>query len=184
MSESLLLHALSLNDRVLEPNSLPVAGRVWAYDKEDVSREMFVGNCISMLSLLGVDNAKINWKDDIMAFDVSYRQKTATVIISLRDDSLASDYFYFFGVWMCPDSGQPIKASRQGFLDDWQDYGQDDLLKPALTYSTTVWDMPLQLPDMRKMVQAELLGQRIYHDAFYLCGQMTADPIPNARFVI
>jgi len=96
MNKSLMLHALSLNDRILEPNRLPVAGHVWAYRKGDISREEFVGNAMSMLSLLEIIDADINWKDDIMAFDVTRRGKPMTVIISLRDDSLASDYFLFF----------------------------------------------------------------------------------------
>ena len=50
---SLLLHALSLHDRVLEPNQLPVSGRVWAFYKGEMSRENFVGNAVSILFALG-----------------------------------------------------------------------------------------------------------------------------------
>jgi len=184
MKTSLLLHALSLNDRVLEPNALPMAGRVWAYRKEGCSREMFVGNCISLLSLLGVDNARINWKDDIMAFDVRYGDQPATVIISLEDDSLASDYFYFLGIWICPESDDLTRASRSPIIDVVHPGEEDDLLIPALSYAVTVWDRPLQIPEMKNVVRSDILGQRLYHDTLYLCGQTTIESIPTGRFVI
>ncbi len=184
MTGSLLLHALSLNDRVLEPNRLPIAGRVWAYSKEGCSREMFVGNCISLLSLLGVDNARINWKDDIMAFDVSFQAKPATVIISLRDDSLASEYFYFLGIWICPQSDAPERAGHIAMIDTIYPGEDEELLKPVLSYGVTVWDRPLQLSEIRKLIRSEVLGQRMYQDSFYLCGQTAVESIPTGRFVI
>jgi len=184
MKSSLLLHALSLNDRIFEPNKLPLCGRVWAYSKENTSREMFVGNCISLLSLLGVEDAAMSWNDDIMAFDVSYHKKPATVIISLQDDSLASSYFYFLGIWICPESDDPVRVSRNTIIDEIQPGHDEDLLIPTLTYSVTLWDKPLQVPEISKMVGSDVFGQRIYQGSFYLCGQTSIDPIPNARFVI
>ncbi len=184
MNQSLLLHALSLHDRVLEPNGLPIAGRVWAYSKDDCSREMFVGNCISLLSLLGVDNAEISWKDDIMAFDVRFQKMPATVIISLKDDSLASEYFYFLGIWICPESDDPVRVSRRSIIDVIHPGEDEELLRPTLSYSVTVWDKPLQMPDMKNIVRSDVLGQRLYQDAFYLCGQTMVETIPTGRFVI
>jgi len=184
MSDSLLFHALSLNDRILEPNKLPIAGRVWAYTKEKISRDMFVGNCISMLSLLGIEDAEISWKDDIMAFDVSYQRKPATVIISLQDDSLASDYYYFLGIWVCPESDDPVRVSRNTVIDELKPGHDEDLIEPAMTYAVTLWDTPLQLPEMKRVVRSEVFGQRIYQDSFYLCGQTSFEDIPSARFVI
>ncbi|HKI62363.1 MAG TPA: hypothetical protein VKA31_08725 [Mariprofundaceae bacterium] len=173
-----------MNDRILEPNKLPLCGRVWAYSKENTSREMFVGNCISLLSLLGVEDASMSWKDDIMAFDVSYQKKPATVIISLQDDSLASSYFYFLGIWICPESDDPVRVSRNTIVDDIQPGHDEDLLIPALTYAITLWDKPLQMPEMTKMVRSDIFGQRIYQGSFHLCGQTSIDTIPSARFVI
>jgi len=184
MKSSMLLHALSLNDRILEPNRLPLCGRVWAYSKENTSREMFVGNCISLLSLLGVEDAAMSWKDDIMAFDVSYQKKPATVIISLQDDSLASNYFYFLGIWICPESDDPVRVSRNAIVDDIQPGQDEDLLTPTLTYAVTLWDKPLQMPEMAKVVRSDVLGQRIYQGSFYICGQTRIESIPSARFVI
>ncbi len=184
MGESILLHALSLNDRMLEPNELPVAGRVWAYPKEQVSREMFVGHCITLLSVLGVEDAEINWKDDIMAFDVSHRGQPATVILSLADDSLASSYFYFLGLWFRPRSDEPVLAWEQAWLGMNAVDDEEDLLSPSLSYSVMVWDQPLQIPEMRQMIGGELLGQRIQHGQYYLCGQASMDPFAKAWFVV
>jgi len=69
MKKSLLLHALSLKDRILEPSTLPIHGHVWAYQKALSSKEEFVGNCITMLSSLGMHHLSIQWKEDILAFD-------------------------------------------------------------------------------------------------------------------
>jgi len=83
MSQSVLLHALSLNDRILEPNKLPLCGHVWAFEKALMSKEMFVGNCISVLSLLGSQDATINWQDDLMAFDTHLNGQTELLCLSL-----------------------------------------------------------------------------------------------------
>lgn len=180
MAKSLMLHALSLNDRILEPNRLPVAGHVWAYRKRDVSREEFVGNAMSMLSLLEIQDAEINWKDDIMAFDVDRRGKPVTVIISLKDDSLASDYFYFLGVWGCSGSIQ-LFGGDQFETPIWEEEG---LIEPAMSYSVAVESEPLQMARIREMVGGELFVQRLYDDAFYLCGYTEAWPVPSGQFVV
>jgi len=177
---SLLLHALSLNDRILEPNELPVAGHVWAYNKTGISREEFVGNCMSMLSLLGIQDAEISWKDNIMAFDVSRNGQPVTVIISLQDDSLASDYFYFLGIWVCSDSASLLEQDL-GDPSLWQEEG---LLAPAMNYSVSVAAEPMLLPAMQDAVGGEMFAQRLYEDTFYLCGLTEAYPVPSGSFVI
>ncbi|ATX81885.1 hypothetical protein Ga0123462_1016 [Mariprofundus ferrinatatus] len=181
MSTSLLLHALSLNDRILEPNQLPVSGHVWGYDKEHTSREEFVGNCISMLSLLHIQDAEINWDDDIMAFDVTRKGQPATVIISLQDDSLTSDYFYFLGIWIRPQSAAQSELELMSDLISWQ---EEDLLQPAMSYSVRFAAEPLQLSEIRKMIGGEVFAQRLYGDGLYLCGMTEAYPIPSGKFVI
>ncbi|GAV20937.1 hypothetical protein MMIC_P1915 [Mariprofundus micogutta] len=177
---SVMLHALSLNDRMLEPSQLPVSGHVWAYDKAEASREEFVGNCMSMLSFLDIHDAEISWEDDIMAFDVTRRGSPVTIIISLTDDSLASDYFYFFGIW----SRSSIAQIFERDLNEpsiWQDEG---LLMPAMNYAVNVAAEPMQLPVMKETIGSELFAQRLYDDAFYLCGFTEAYPIPSGSFVI
>jgi len=181
LSSSLLLHALSLNDRILEPNQLPVSGHVWAYDKESVGREEFVGNCLNMLSLLGIQNAEISWEDDIMAFDVKRKGQPVTVIISLQDDSLTSDYFYFLGIWICPQSDS---FSEVELLSDGLDWQEEDLLQPAVSYSVRFAAQPLQMPDISSALGGEVFAQRLYGDAFYLYGLTEAYPIPSGKFII
>ncbi|NWF35843.1 hypothetical protein [Mariprofundus sp. KV] len=181
MSSSLLLHALSLHDRMLEPNQLPVSGHVWGYDKECTSREEFVGNALNMLSLLGIQDAEISWEDDIMAFDVKRKGQPVTVIISLQDDSLTSDYLYFLGIWLRPQSES---LSEVELLSDQIDWQEEELLQPAISYSVRFTAEPLQVPDIRRLLGSEIFAQRIYGDAFYLCGMTEAYPIPSGKFVI
>jgi len=177
---SVMLHALSLNDRILEPKQLPVSGHVWAYDKADVSREEFVGNCMSMLSLLEIQDAEISWEDDIMAFDVTRHGQPVTVIISLQDDSLASDYFYFLGVWVCSSYSQLFGRD----LSEPAIWQEEELLTPAMNYSVSVAAEPMQLPVMKDAVGGELFAQKLYDNSFYLCGFTEAYPIPSGSFVI
>lgn len=174
---SLLLHALSLNDRVLEPNQLPVSGHVWAYEKREVSREVFVGNCMGMLSLLDIQDAEISWEDEIMAFDATREGQPVTVIISLQDDSLASRHFYFLGVW----ARDEISGLNHENLPDWQG---EELLMPAMHFSVAVSEKPMQLPVIREMVGGELFAQKVCDESYYLCGYTQAYPIPSAVFVI
>lgn len=181
MSSSLLLHALSLNDRILEPNQLPVSGQVWGYDKDETGREEFVGNCLSVLSLLGIQDAEINWDDDIMAFDVKRKGQPVTVIISLRDDSLSSDYFYFLGIWLQPDVDAPSEVEVLNDMIVWED---EALLQPAVSYSVRFAAQPLQLPEVRKIIGSEIFAQKLYADAFYLYGLTEAYPVPSGKFII
>ncbi|TLS73969.1 hypothetical protein FE236_12560 [Mariprofundus erugo] len=179
MSRSVLLHALSLNDRILEPNHLPLCGHVWAFDKLTMSHEMFVGNCISMLSLLGSQNASIVWENDIMAFDVQLGGQAATVIISLQDDSLASDYYYFLGIWVAAD--EVAGAGEWLDPDDWE---REGLLAPAISYEVIVADKPLQLPQVKKIVGADPFAENICHSAFRLYGCTEVTPRLSGRFVM
>ena len=180
MSKSLLLHSLSLKDRILEPNKLPLNGQVWAYNKEKYSKEEFVGNCITMLSLLGMQNASIQWKEDILAFDTQWENRTFTIIISLQDDSLASEHYYFLGIWECPDN-ENIKQHRFAATKPWED---EDLLKPDISYSVTVSSEPIQIPDIRKQIGSELFGQSIYGGDYYLCGTTYPGTSFSGKFVI
>jgi len=181
MGTSLLLHALSLQDRILEPNQLPLAGHVWAFAKDDCSREMFVGNCISMLSSLGIENVEVSWNDDIMAFDARYRDEAVTVIISLRDDSLASDYFYFMGIWSCPRSSKAPESDLFSGLAPWSD---DDLLKPDASFSVMVSDHPLMFPQVNDLLGQEVFGQRLYNDHYYVCGRTVVDDMQSGEFIV
>ncbi len=180
MSKSLLLHSLSLKDRILEPNKLPLNGQVWAYNKEHCSKEEFVGNCITMLSLLGMQNASIHWKEDILAFDTQWENRTYTIVISLKDDSLASEHYYFLGIWECPDN-ENAKKHRFAATKPWED---EDLLKPDISYSVTVSSEPLQIPEIRKQLGSELFGQSIYGGDYYLCGTTYPGANLSGKFVI
>jgi len=181
MGMSLLLHALSLKDRILEPNQLPLAGQVWAFAKEECGREMFVGNCISMLSTLGIENVEVSWNDDIMAFDAMYHDQPVTIIISLQDDSLASDYFYFMGIWSRP---KPDKTTGPGLFAGLSPWNDEDLLKPDASFSVTVADQPLMLPQVTELLGREVFGQRLYGDHYYLFGRTVVDDMQGGEFII
>ena len=155
-------------------------GQVWAYNKEQYSKEEFVGNCITMLSLLGMQNASIQWKEDILAFDTQWEGRTYTVIISLQDDSLASEHYYFLGIWECPNN-ENTKQHRFASTKPWED---EDLLKPDISYSVTVSSEPMQIPEIRKQLGSELFGQSIYGGDYYLCGTTYPGKSYSGKFVI
>lgn len=181
MSKSLLLHSLSLKDRILEPNKLPLNGQVWAYNKQLHSKEEFVGNCITMLSMLGMHDANIHWKEDILAFDARWQNRTYTVIISLQDDSLASEHYYFLGLWESPE--EESHKGRHRFADSkpWND---EDLIRPDISYSVTVASEPLQYPEITKQLGGEVFGQSIYGGEYYLCGTTYPDENHSGRFTL
>ncbi|MCF7822314.1 MAG: hypothetical protein K9M17_07755 [Mariprofundaceae bacterium] len=181
MSKSLLLHSLSLKDRILEPNRLPLNGQVWAYNKQSHSKEAFVGNCLTMLSLLGMQDADIHWKEDILAFDARWQNRTYTIIISLQDDSLASEHYYFLGVWECPDESRHSKNHRFSDPGLWSD---EDLIKPEISYSITVGSEPLQIQEISKQFAGEFFGQSIYGGDYYLCGTTDPDDNHSGRFAL
>jgi len=181
MSKSLLLHSLSLKDRILEPNKLPLNGQVWAYNKQSHSKEAFVGNCISMLSLLGMQNASIQWKEDILAFDTQWENRTYTIIISLQDDSLASEHYYFLGIWERPKESNHSKQHRFADSRLWND---EDLIKPDISYSVTVGSEPLQTSDITKQLGGEFFGQNIYGGDFCLCGTTYPDDNHSGKFAL
>ncbi|OIO72268.1 MAG: hypothetical protein CO186_01965 [Zetaproteobacteria bacterium CG_4_9_14_3_um_filter_49_83] len=182
MNRSILLHALSLNDRILEPNQLPVNGHVWAFDKTDMSREMFVGNCISLLAFLGSQNARISWDNDIMAFDVQLDGgQQASVIISLQDDSLASDYYYFLGIWMASDSKRLSVIEQHDAFNDWEKEG---LISPVLSYKVSVSNRRMSEKDIRKIINSAPFGNTIYHEKLAIYGKTDIHPYLTGRFVI
>lgn len=166
MKKSLLLHALSLNDRILEPNHLPLNGYVWAYDKSACSREMFVGNCITMLSLMGMEGAQVSWSNDIMAFDVERDGIPYTVIISLQDDSLASEFYYFLGIWACPQEERTTLPEFNALIP-WED---EDILKPDISYHAMLVSQPLQYPEIAKRIGSTVFSQGAYNDQYRLYG--------------
>ena len=181
MPHSMMLHALSLHDRMLEPNQLPVDGRVWAYAKAHNSKEGFVGHCICMLSLMGIHDASIHWSEDIMACDVTCHGRKATLIISLQDDSLASNYFFFMGLWF--HQRVMKKTPLDAFLktDTWE---KEDLLEPAFSYAVRVSDRPLTLVECQKRLGSDLFSQHIYDQTWLLCGKTEIQGAPCGNFII
>jgi len=177
---SLLLHALSLHDRVLEPNQLPVSGRVWAFYKGEMSRENFVGNAVSILFALGVCDASIDWNDDIMVFDAHCNEAEVTITISLQDDSLASESCYFLGIWSCSDSTDMTGVTADD-MNFWQEH---EMEAPAMAYSVSVLDTPKQLSEIRKMIDGEMFVDHLYDGQLYLAGHTEAYPYVTGRFVI
>ncbi len=186
MDKPLLLHALSLKDRMLEPNRLPLHGQVWGYPKDDCSHEMFVGHCLTMLSALGMQASDISWDNEVMAFDTQGADGEYTVVISLQDDSLASTYYYFLGIWRHGEAGDVSGFSRQ------LDALDVDLLEPAFSYALSFADSPVQLAELPALFGIEndsqaidaLLVQRLHWDHFRLAAQMQLEEKRNSQFVI
>jgi len=178
MSKPLLLHALSLNDRMLEPNRLPLHGRVWGYAKEDCSRDGFVGHCLTMLSALGMTAEGIPLSNrDVVAFDAQGRGRTYTVVISLADDSLASRYFYFLGIWRHMDVFG--KATALPEPDD-----ESDVLHADFHYEAYFSDTPLQRDACDKLINGEMFAQLLYEDQLSLYGNDQMKNGAAAGFVL
>lgn len=181
MKKSLLLHALSLKDRILEPNQLPLAGQVWAYDKSLYTKEEIVGNCISMLSLLGMHDASIQWNNDILAFDATWEKRTFTIILSLQDDSLASEYFYFLGVWEVLTDYQQNKAEYFASQKPWED---EDLLKPDISYSVIVSSDPMTQETIQNKLGRNVFSQSLYNGTYRIDGTTQQNHITTGSFYI
>lgn len=177
MEKSLLLHALSLHDMILEPTALPLQGRVWGYAKRTCGREAFVGHCLTMLSMLGMQASDISLKEDIVAFDAKGTAGTYTVVISLSDDSLASKHFYFLGLWQ--------KSERMQVLKPLQDLPMDaDLLQADFHYEVLFSDVPMRSFERNEILQGEMFGHELYGGDFCLIsnGALTNDQA--LRFII
>ena len=164
MKNKLLLHALSIQDRILEPNSLPLLGRVWVYSKEGCSKDLFVGHCVTMLSRLGLSASDIRLRDDVMAFDASSDQGVYTIVISLADDSLASQYFYFIGIWKRVDPGRDVV----GFPHDFDSVTDDELPPPECYYEVYFSENVVQLADARHALSGEMMGQTLFNGNYCL----------------
>ena len=177
MKRSLLLHALSVNDRILEPNDLPLHGRVWAYSKEEVGRESFVGHCLTMLSLLGMQASDISWSEGIMAFDAKGRGGTYTVVISLADDSLASQHYYFLGLWKTQAAETSFRSSEPLISDA-------DLLRADLRFDVFFADIPVQAAAYGRLLVGELFGEYLYDGNYSLVSNADLVSDDYARFVI
>jgi hypothetical protein len=172
------LHALSLNDRILEPNRLPLHGRVWGYGKEECSRDGFIGHCLTMLSELGLTASGISLSNkDVVAFDAKGKGRTYTVVISLADDSLASRYYYFLGIWQHMDGFG--KASSLAELSE-----ESDILAADFEYETYFSDVPLQRDVCNKLIAGEMFGQQLYEGQLYLFGNDQVKNVAAAGFVL
>lgn len=165
MSKPLLLHALSLNDRILEPNRLPLHGRVWAYAKEECTRDGFIGHCLTMLSELGMTAGGISLSNkDVVAFDAHGKGgRTYTVVISLDDDSLASRYFYFLGIWRHMEVFGKASALPEPSAES-------DMLHADFHYEAYFSDVPLQRDACDRLIEGEMFGQQLYEGQLYLYG--------------
>jgi len=185
MGESLLLHALSVHDRIIEPRDPPLVGRVWAYDKRRTTPEGFIGHCLTVLGALGIGDAAFSWRDDLIAFDAKHEGRTTTIVITLDDDSLASDYFYFLGIWMRPRAGDhPVRAARHRLLGEHA-RPHEAALAPAVDYAITVWPQPLAPKVCRKMLGARVLyGRSLQMGACTLVGHTEARGALKGRFVL
>lgn len=178
MSKSLLLHALSLNDRILEPNRLPLHGQVWGYAKEDCSRDGFIGHCLTMLSELGMTAGGISLSNkDVVAFDAQGKGRTYTVVISLDDDSLASRYFYFLGIWRHMDV-----FGRAASLPEIS--AESDTLHPDFQYEAYFSDVPLQRDACDKLIAGEMFAQQLYEGQLYMYGNDQMKDGEAAGFVL
>ncbi len=178
MKKPLLLHALSLKDRMLEPNSLPLHGRVWGYAKDECNRDAFIGHCLTMLSLSGMQASNISLgKKDIVAFDARGRDGVYTIVISLADDSLASSYFYFLGIWNHPDRLTPAAPLPAPPADS-------DLLRADFQYEVFFGDEPMQHNDYDKFVSGEIFSELLYDGEFCLAGNALSGREETAHFLI
>ena len=103
------------------------------------------------------------------------------MLISLQDDSLASDYYYSFGVWMAPE-GEP--QMMNGWLAEPLDWEQEELYAPAIAFTVSIADQPLQLPQVKKMIGGEVFAENICHATFKLYGSVDVSPDLRGRFVM
>ncbi|MDX8410595.1 MAG: hypothetical protein R8K46_01810 [Mariprofundaceae bacterium] len=177
MKRSILLHALSVNDRMLEPNDLPLHGRVWAYAKEEAGHDAFVGHCLTLLSLLGMQASDISWRKDIMAFDAEGKDGTYTVVISLADDSLASQHYYFLGLWKTQGAESSFRSSRPLPTDA-------DLLQADLQFDVFFANTPIQMVEYGRLLDGELFGEHLYNGNYSLVSNANLISDDYARFVI
>ena len=178
MSKPLLWHALSLNDRILEPNRLPLHGRVWGYAKEDCTRDGFIGHCLTMLSELGMTASGISLSNkDVVAFDAQGKGRTYTVVISLADDSLASRYFYFLGIWRHMEVFGKATSLPELSLES-------DMLHADFQYEAYFSDVPLQRDACDKLIAGEMFGQQLYDGQLYLFGNDQMKNGAAAGFVL
>ena len=178
MKKSILLHALSLTDRMLEPNKLPLHGRVWGYAKEQCSKDAFVGHCLTMLGLFGMQASDISLKNkDIVTFDAEGAAGIYTIVISLKDDSLASEHFYFLGIWQQPDpvsSIAPLPVPPE----------ESDLLKPDFQYEVSFEDAPLQQADYCDVIGGDMFAELLYGGKLCLASDALTDRQETSHFVI
>jgi hypothetical protein len=180
MSKPLLLHALSVHDRMLEPNELPLYGRVWAYSKEECGREAFVSYCLSVMASLGMQSRKnidLSLRQDVIAFDVESKGGTFTIVISLADDSLASDYFYFLGLWQRIGAG----AKEKGSLNPPT---HEDMLQPAFQYEVLFNDRRLATDWVSRWLQNEGYGVALYDGLVNMASNADFSGAAPARFVL
>jgi len=178
MSKPLLLHALSLNDRILEPNSLPLHGQVWGYAKDECTHDGFIGHCLTMLSQLGVTAGGISLSNkDIVAFDAERDGRAYTVVISLNDDSLASRYFYFLGIWR-----HQTAFGKAASLPEIS--AESDILHADFQYEAYFSDVPLNHDTCDKLLPGEIFGQQLYGGQISLFGNDQVKNTDSTGFVL
>jgi len=164
MSKPLLLHALSLNDRILEPNNLPLHGRVWGFAKNECTRDGFIGHCLTMLSELGMTAGGISLSNrDVVAFDAQGKGRTYTVVISLDDDSLASRYFYFIGIWRHMDVFGKASALPDLTVEN-------DVLQADFHYEAYFSDVAVKRDVCDKLMNGDMFAQQLYEGKIALFG--------------
>ncbi|MDX8377167.1 MAG: hypothetical protein R8L53_04005 [Mariprofundales bacterium] len=175
--KSLLLHALSRCDRMLEPSSLPVTGTVWAFPKKECSRNAFIAYCLEMLSHLGMQVGNISWDQELMTFDVSHYDSSYTVVISLKDDSVASGFFYFFGLWQqC--------LGKQTFPIGLNLLEMASLPTATLRYQVLFANEPLERAQLAVLLDGNPVTEQLYDGAFHISSNALLDSPHDYRFVI
>jgi len=180
MSKPLLLHALSVKDRMLEPNELPLHGRVWAFSKEECGREAFVSYCLAVMANLDMKSGKgmdLSLRRDVIAFDAENKSGTYTIVISLADDSLASDYFYFLGLWQRSEGG--LKKEGAPKLPE-----DKEMLQPTFQYEVLFSDKQFTAAHAAKWLKNEGYRASLYDGLVNIAGNADFSGSAPARFIL
>ncbi|PJC69545.1 MAG: hypothetical protein CO017_07765, partial [Zetaproteobacteria bacterium CG_4_8_14_3_um_filter_59_5] len=144
----------------------------------ECSRDGFIGHCLTMLSELGMTAGGISLSNkDVVAFDAQGKGRTYTVVISLADDSLASRYFYFLGIWRHMDVFG--KAASLPELSS-----ESDTLHADFQYEAYFSDAPLQYDACDKLIAGEMFAQQLYEGQIYLYGNDQMKNGEAAGFVL
>lgn len=187
MNKSLLLHALSLRDRILEPHSLPLQGYVFGFTKVGCSKMAFTGKCLSLLALFGIEDVDIDWDEHIMAFDAKCGGRDCTVVISLSDDSLASEHYYFIGVWLRGDKGASIASLRAAMpIDELIQslQAEDAELQADMIYALSFCDEPQRLDTIESRIGSGTYSELLYGGSLMLTSDEAGEGGTHSNIVI